>query len=59
MGTYRRMLSLKTLKNQFVISFLYGQPKPMPKRNILVGNVALRDTFKNMSKISLNYNTLC
>ena len=52
MGTYRRMLSLKTLKNQFVISFLYGPPKPMPKRNILVGNVALRDTFKNMSKIS-------
>ena len=59
MGTYRRMLSLKTLKNQLVISFLYGPPKPMPKRNILVGNVALRDTFKNMSKISLNYNTFC
>ena len=52
MGTYPRMPTLKTLKNQFVISFLHGPPKPVAKRSILVGNVALRDPFKNMSKIS-------
>ena len=59
MGTYPRMLALKTLKNQIVSSFLQRPPKPMLERNILVGNVPLCDTFKNMSKISLNYNTFC